>query len=485
MESKLRFGLFLKILMLFVVSIVGSRLTGGYFMAGVVFLILWAAMTRKNGWALLGYVFLPVSFFLNPSVIGAGGWAPLIARVGIMALPFAFAIQGLRIRSCMKVPVGAITGYMICAFISSSFGWFPMISYFKMINFILFIVGLKVGVQNLNGQGEEICLVRHGFLAIAFFIIVGSLLSYPFPDIGYSMEIANARLWGAVGTDVEIGKNLVERGGRILFSGLLNHSQVLAPMTTMLAMWVILDLLFVMRGWSWIHGIILVFSPALLFMTRSRTGLFSLLIGLSFIVGYAMPRYHLPIMVKRRVKGLLLSAGLFLFVAAIIGEINSGMISRWVLKTDEIESVNVTMDEVVASRMGLVESNMRDFKLNPYIGKGFQTIENHKYAYQQGKISILSAPIEKGVLPTMILGECGVVGAIMFFVFLFIFYGFFSKRGYFVTIVLFTTFLATNMGEASFFSPGGPGGLYWLIAIAGGMCIDQTARIRRQYEPFF
>lgn len=481
MGSEFRVGLFMKILTLLIVSIFGSRFTGGYFIAGVVLLVLWAALMRKNGWALLGYVLLPVIFFLNASVIGVGGHAQLIARLGIMALPFTFVIQRLPSRSCMTVPVGAIAGYMICAFISSSFGWFPMISYFKMLNFILFILGLKIGVQNLNGGREEICLVRHGFLAIAFFLIVGSLLSYPFPAIGYSMEIANARLWGAVGTDGEIGKDLVERGGKILFSGLLNHSQVLAPMTTMLTMWVILDLLFVMRKWTLIHGIILIASPVLMFMTRSRTGLFSFLIGLAFLIGYAMPRYNLPMAVKGRVKNLVITAGFFLVIVAVVGEIHSSMISRWVFKTEEIDTIHGSVDEVMASRMGLVESNMRDFRLNPFIGKGFQTTEDHKYAYQQGKISILSAPIEKGVLPTMILGECGILGAISFSCFIWVFYRYLSKRRYFVVIVLFTTFLATNMGEASFFSPGGPGGMYWLIAIAGGMCIDQTARRYCQY----
>ena len=60
--------------------------------------------------------------------------------------------------------------------------------------------------------------------------------------------------------------------------------------------------------------------------------------------------------------------------------------------------------------------------------------------------------------------------------FLIPFYGFFIKKKYVATVTLFTTFLATNMGEASFFSPGGHGGLYWLISIAGGMSVDYLSK---------
>ena len=475
-----------KIAFLLVATIVGCRFSRGYFMAVVVLSVLASALRGKNGWALLGYIMLPVVFFLNESIIGAGGQASLIARLGIIALPFGFMIQGAKTRSCMKVPIGWMVVYLCCATISSINGWFPLISYFKILNFFLFILGLKLGVQNMNGNFKELDIIRHGLLVLGAFIILGSLASYPFPAIGYSMEIDNARLWGAYGTDEEIGADLVARGSMILFSGVLRHSQLLAPMTTMFAVWIACDMMFIERRLSWTHAAILLAAPVLLYLTKSRTGLFSLGIGMLLITFYALPRAALPQKTKSRLTSILLTGCALMGLMAIVAEIRSGSITEWILKwnADGSYGTDNTMESIVASRMGLIGSNMYDFSRNPLLGMGFQVVENHRYLYAQGKISLISAPIEKGVLPTMVLGEGGLLGGFVFSLFIITFYVYFIRKKYVATVTLFTTFLATNMGEASFFSPGGHGGLYWLISIAGGMTVDYLSKAISTYNPF-
>ena len=52
----------------------------------------------------------------------------------------------------------------------------------------------------------------------------------------------------------------------------------------------------------------------------------------------------------------------------------------------------------------------------------------------------------------------------------------------YVTASLFTVLLATNMGEATFFSPGGAGGLLWTISIIGGYCIDMRLMRANHWE---
>ena len=65
-------------------------------------------------------------------------------------------------------------------------------------------------------------------------------------------------------------------------------------------------------------------------------------------------------------------------------------------------------------------------------------------------------------------------------IFLISFYSTSCRRRLYVTAALFTVLLATNMGEATFFSPGGGGGVLWTISIIGGYCIDmQLARDRK------
>jgi hypothetical protein len=478
-----------KIAFLLVATIVGCRFSRGYFMAVVVLSVLASALRGKNGWALLGYIMLPVVFFLNETIIGAGSLAPLIARLGIIALPFGFMIQGAKIRTCMRVPIGWMVLYLCCAAVSSINGWFPLISYFKILNFLLFIMGLKLGVQNMNGNFKELDIIRHGLITLGAFVILGSLASYPFPAIGYSMEIENARLWGAYGTDAEIGQDLLARGGMILFSGVLRHSQLLSPMATMFAVWVLCDMIFIVRRVSWIHAVILLLAPALLYLTKSRTGLFSLVVGMMLITFYALPRATLPPQLKTRMRGILLSGCVLMGAVAVFAEIRSHAITEWILKWNaDAGNGAVSIESIAESRMGLIGNNMSDFYRNPMLGMGFQVLPDHRYLYNQGKISLLSAPIEKGVLPTMVLGEGGILGAIVFSLFLIGFYGFLVRRRYVATVTLFTTFMATNMGEASFFSPGGHGGLYWLISIAGGMSIDYLSKAlnvnnRMEYLP--
>ena len=471
-----------KIAFLLLATIIGCRFSRGYFMGVVAMSVLVSVLQRKNGWALLGYIMLPTIFFLNTSIIGDSNKAQLIARLAIIALPIGFLIQGAKTRSKMKVPIGWMVAYLCCAAVSSIGGWFPFISYFKILNFLLFILGVKLGVQNMDGNIRDIGIIRHGLIVLAAFIILGSLAAYPFPAIGYSMEIDNARLWGAYGTDAEIGQDLIASGSIILFSGVLRHSQLLAPMTAMFMIWVLCDMIFIERRLSWIHGGILLAAPFLLYLTKSRTGLLALAVGMLLITFYALPQAILPQRLKIRMKGILLTGCVLMGVVAAIAEVRSHSISGWIFKWDaDGANSGDAVESIISTRMGLVGNNMHDFYMNPLLGMGFQVVENHRYLYSQGRISLISAPIEKGVLPTMILGEGGLLGALVFLLFLITFYGFFIKKKYVATVTLFTTFLATNMGEASFFSPGGHGGLYWLISIAGGLLTICLRRLTNRH----
>ena len=171
-----------------------------------------------------------------------------------------------------------------------------------------------------------------------------------------------------------------------------------------------------------------------------------------------------------------------LFVVAIGLQIQGGVMSRWIRKTDSSEEDRRSLGEALtSSRMGLMEYSLWEFRRKPLFGSGFQVAEYTKEKVQ-GKGLVISASIEKGVLPVMVLGETGILGAICFFFFLLSFYYTCSQRQYFVTITMFTVFLVTNMGEATFFSPGGGGGIGWMICVVGGFTIDTLLLFRRSIE---
>ena len=43
-------------------------------------------------------------------------------------------------------------------------------------------------------------------------------------------------------------------------------------------------------------------------------------------------------------------------------------------------------------------------------------------------------------------------------------------------------FLVTNMGEATFFSPGGGGGFLWMLCVVGGFALDTILLYRSNVE---
>ena len=62
------------------------------------------------------------------------------------------------------------------------------------------------------------------------------------------------------------------------------------------------------------------------------------------------------------------------------------------------------------------------------------------------------------------------------------FYSTCAKRQYYVTITMFSVLLVTNMGEATFFSPGGGGGILWMLCVVGGFTIDTVILHRSALE---
>ena len=76
----------------------------------------------------------------------------------------------------------------------------------------------------------------------------------------------------------------------------------------------------------------------------------------------------------------------------------------------------------------------------------------------------------------MVLGETGVVGGIVFALFVLMFYAGCKRKGYLCTSLLMTVFFVLNMAEASYFSPGGLGGVLWVVLVGGGFVIDMECQ---------
>ena len=164
-------------------------------------------------------------------------------------------------------------------------------------------------------------------------------------------------------------------------------------------------------------------------------------------------------------------------------EVRNQSISKWLRKTEEVSTDTRGFGEALtASRQGTIEANMADFRKNPLFGSGFQVTEEMKYFFRHHDGLILSASIEKGLLPLMVLGETGILGFVFFMVFIVAFYATCVRKKYYCCATLHTIFLATNMAEATYFSPGGIGGYLWVLTVGGGFIIDTVVIYHRRLD---
>lgn len=473
----------LKMLGFTVLTILLARVTRNYILPLYVAMGLICVLTNKLGWALVYYVLFPFYVIINPAVLPkVGSITGLSLRFGPLLIGLVLAFTSMSRQGHHRLPFIMMVPFLMAAVISSVDGWAPMVSMLKIVNFAVFLLGIWFGTQNLQNRPKDLFVLRAFFLSLAFFLVIGSLLLWPFPSISFATSLQYALREGGVELAEEMYQYMQEEGMRALFCGITNQSQALAPLSSCAFAFAACDMLFVERKFRMPHVVLLVLALPVLYMTRSRLALLTLVAAMVIIIFYTARQMQMRADVRAR-----LGQGVFLFLIfasslAVISQIRSGAMSEWIRKTSDVRDDKRSWSEALtSSRMGLIGESMEDFKRNPMIGMGFQVAEYTK-ALTRGRGFVISASIEKGVLPVMVLGETGILGTTFFVLFLATFYYTCSRRKYYITITLFSVFLVTNMGEATFFSPGGGGGFLWMLCVVGGFSLDTILLYRSNVE---
>lgn len=461
-----------KNLVLLLLSIVLTRFSQGLWIGAMTLTgIVWA-LSGKSGKALSMYFIIISLVAMNPILLPMGGYFGSLVRFGPLLIGLALMLKGMSLSGQSRVPLGMLVAYLFVAIISSMNGWAPIVSYLKIANFLVFVLGFWFGIHTLSCDPGGVGYLRATFLAYSAFLILGSLLLLPFPAIstlsGFELAMREGNLEAANAALMSID------GGVSLFCGITRQSQAFAILAGTVLSWLIADMLFVEKRFDMLHLSLIGVGVLLTYLSRSRAGLLALLVGIVMVAMYLPKKIRLSVNISRRLRTGLKVFLLLGFFAGVVSELTSSSLSQWLRKVEHVEEDARSLSEAVtSSRQGLIEESVRDFWRNPMFGSGFQVAEDTaKLVAYAGSSMVISAPIEKGVLPVMVLGESGFVGAIFFAVFLFSFYSACFRRRLYVTAALFTVLLATNMGEATFFSPGGVGGVIWTISIIGGYCID-------------
>ena len=434
--------------------------TGAYF-----------ALARQSGYLTICYIMFPFFTIFNRVIVGISPIFLMMARIGNFIIIAAMILTGAGFTGKVRERLPIIWMFVYCfvAVLSSVDGWMPFISYLKIIQFVLFMVGLLFVTSILQQREKGLYQLRCAFMAFSVIFLFGSFLARFIPSLGFSMQLNSLASYGV---DVT-GRELVAGEGIVLFNGMASHSQMLAPVVSMMASWVLCDMLLVEKRITKLHLSLLGISPILLYWSRSRGGLLELIAVLGVALFVCVPRARLRQSVKGRLFSLLFLASIFLLIIGFVAQVRSQTISKWLRKTEDVHSDNRTLEEAVTgSRQALIEYNLSDFKLNPVLGKGFQVMRGMEQAYRAKMITWYSASIEKGVTPFVILGETGLMGATVFLIFLIVFYSTCLKRRYLSLLTSFTCVLVCNLADSTLFSPGGLGGFLWITSCVGAFGTD-------------
>lgn len=450
-----------KYLAMLVALIAVMKLSGG---AGFVVVIPLAllALSRRESVSVLFWVLMCTTMLMaNGNIVSKDVVFALSQRALLVVIGFVSILQlGGQRSSPVAKPFAIMYAYVIFMIVPSLFGWNPKISLLKIALFTMIYsayFGVAISIARNNSQNTA-CRLRAVVLAVAVFFVFGSIALVPFP--GLSQMKAE---------DFMENPDLTS-----LFTGMTNHSQALGPLISSIAVFLFADLLFSIRKFDKLYGGLLLCCPYLIYKTSSRTGMGAFLLGMGFVVWQFMNARGMSSRWKSKVMNIVSMIVFGMLVAILAVPSMQAKAVKFILKWQGDEEVSV--QRVVLARQGKFEDAIENFKKSPLVGNGFQVSEAHED--MKGGLLVLSAPIEKGVWVSAVLEEGGIIGFMIFIVFLFAcIVGSMRKRAYITASCLFVATLS-NLGEFTFFSMTYTGGFIWAMVFTG-IAMD-VQRIREQ-----
>lgn len=351
-------------------------------------------------------------------------------------------------------PLLSLVPYLLFMAMTAQAGWAPMISYLKLVLFTSsFFAFYGVATKLINGWSDERQL-RVMMLSMAIFIIFGSMLTMPFASISY-MDVD------------EFGERPLNEFVS-LFKGVTCHSQALGPIVGMLGTMIFADWVFLVQKKNWLYTALLICCPILIYMTSSRTAMGSFLAGMCFVAYFASKSRLVTRSIRSKVISIAIVLVMVIVVALLFSSVMRGKIANFVNKSYSGDQTLVAED-VLATRQGKWDECIYNWKRSPVIGNGFQVSEDMGVKKINGLKDALSAPIEKSTWIYAILEEGGVVGMVLFCLFVFISLILMISRRAYISAALLFQFLVVNLGEFGFFAISAEGGMFWCMVFIGAV----------------
>lgn len=250
--------------------------------------------------------------------------------------------------------------------------------------------------------------------------------------------------------------------------GILNQPQALGIFVAPLCAWSLAGLI-AMRGKSRPHEIAAaILIAAVMVLTLARTAAVAACIGV--VIAAAIP---LLAGVRSsaqastgRIIGIVMLGVLTIFFASLLTGALETAVNDFILKRGN-EDIGTAFYE---SRGWGIVSQWRNFLERPLLGNGFGVFANGEFpaGIVEWHGIPISAPVEKGFLPTALLEETGLIGAFLFVLTITLAAREVHRNTDLRWVAAFWAAIMVNLGEAVILAPGGLGLHVWLIL---GMCI--------------
>lgn len=259
------------------------------------------------------------------------------------------------------------------------------------------------------------------------------------------------------------------------FQGVTSHPQTFGPVMAVSSAFLIgLVIFYGIQKWYVLLGALLALGG--MYLSAARTALLATILGFGMAVFIGQIRGYSwwP-----RVRSALLHPATMLLYVGMIGitilqwSSVQARITDFLIK-DEVDTQTV-VSALQSSRGYLMAVSMENFRSEPITGIGFGVpSDQENVVIQTGFLGLpTGASVEKGFMPTAVLEETGIAGAILVSILIILLVRPVWKSGNMLYLWVIFICLLVNLGEMVFFSIGGMGFFFWLM-----MAFAHTASIR-------
>jgi hypothetical protein len=405
-------------------------------MVGVIALTMWALAGAKQAIQALSLVV--VIKFLNPAIYQFAGPFALLAWLALAVAGARMFYDSVRIRSGRHPVIRWLIAFaLVVSFQSVFFSYYAEVSILKMLSFTFAATAILLGFKVTGAKSVD---WTAWFVSLWIAVLVISVPTWFFRGIGFNVNDSG-------------------------FQGILNHPQALGAFLAPMVAWLTARLVFSpSKGNYWLY-VVLPAAWSFMLMTRARTALIAVIAGclaIVIIAVFSRPEWRGWIR-KAAFKPVSLFIVLAILVSALL---RPGLIAE--RSADFIrkgESGATIENSFEGSRGGSIRSEWRNFINHPVSGIGFGVSLDPEFKPLLDPLTgfPLSAPIEKGFLPSAILEETGIVGTTCFLVFLVALTRHVLPNADVALAWVFVTSVCVNVGEMVFFSAGGLGLYIWLL----------------------